>query len=180
MVYVFLAEGFEEIEALSTVDVLRRANIPVKTVGVSAREILGAHSISVKADLMIDGVVQEEITALVLPGGMPGAANLKNSAELAELLIFAKKEEKILAAICAAPLVLGNLGLLEGKKATCYPGFENELKGANIQNQKVCIDGNVITACGPAAALEFSLALVQKIADKETADKIRKGMLLEV
>ena len=111
---------------------------------------------------------------------MPGAVNLKNSAELAELLIFAKKEEKILAAICAAPLVLGNLGLLEGKKATCYPGFENELKGANIQNQKVCIDGNVITACGPAAALEFSLALVQKIADKETADKIRKGMLLEV
>ncbi len=180
MVYVFLAEGFEEIEALSSVDILRRAEIPVKTVGISGGEIIGAHGIAVKCDLTIEKIKTDEITAVVLPGGMPGAVNLKASNALAEILVYAYKNNKILAAICAAPLVLGNLGLLNGRCATCYPGFEDWLVGAKMQNKKVCVDGNIITASGPAAAIDFGLALVEKIKDIDAANKIRKGMLLEV
>lgn len=180
MVYVFLADGFEEIEALSAVDILRRANISVNTVGVSGKEVTGAHGITVKADITIGEVERFDIDALVLPGGMPGAVNLKNSAELSELLLYAKGESKILAAICAAPLVLGSLGLLKGKNATCYPGFEDELIGAKITDAKVCVDGDTVTASGPAAAADFAFALVEKLKDKNTAKQIRKGMLLEV
>ena len=180
MVYVFLADGFEEIEALSAVDILRRANISVNTVGVSGKEVTGAHGITVKADITMGEVERFDIDALVLPGGMPGAVNLKNSAELSELLLYAKGERKILAAICAAPLVLGSLGLLKGKSATCYPGFEDELIGAKITDAKVCVDGDTVTASGPAAAADFAFALVEKLKDKNTAKQIRKGMLLEV
>ncbi len=180
MVYVFLAEGFEEIEALTVVDVLRRADISVKTVGIGGSEIIGSHGITVKTDLKIEELKKEEITAVILPGGMPGAVNLKGSNALAEILLYANENAKILAAICAAPLVLGNLGLLNGRCATCYPGFEDQLIGAKTQNKKVCVDENIITASGPAAAIDFALMLVQKIKDTATANKIRKGMLLEV
>lgn len=180
MVYVFLANGFEEIEALSVVDILRRAEIETKTVGVTGKEITGTHGITVKADITVEDVDKNDIDAVVLPGGMPGAVNLKNSAEVEQLLLLCVGSGKVTAAICAAPLVLGNLGLLENKTATCYPGFEEELKGAKILRQNVCVDGNIITASGPAAANEFAFALVDKLKNSTASAKIRKGMLFEV
>lgn len=176
MVYVFLAEGFEEIEALTTVDILRRAEIDTKTVGISGKYVTGAHGITVKADLTAEMINKGDITAAVLPGGMPGAVNLKNSAAVKESLLYLAENNRLIAAICAAPLVLGNLGLLKNKNATCYPGFENELYGANYKDMPVCTDGNIITAFGPGAAVDFALELVKSIKDEKTADKIYLDM----
>ncbi len=176
MVYVFLADGFEEIEALSVVDILRRAEIATKTVGVSGEYVTGAHDIVVKADITDKEIKKDDITAVVLPGGMPGAVNLKNSAVVEDILLYLAANDKIIAAICAAPLVLGNLGLLKNKTATCYPGFENELIGAEYKEVPVCTDGNIITAFGPGAAVDFGLELVRKLKDNDMADKIYKGM----
>lgn len=176
MVYVFLADGFEEIEALSVVDILRRAEIDVKTVGISGECVTGAHNITVKADITADKIDKSNITAAVLPGGMPGAINLKNSAAVEDTLLYCAANDKVIAAICAAPLVLGNLGLLKNKTATCYPGFENELTGAEYKDIPVCVHGNIITAFGPGAAIDFGLELVKKLKNTELADKIYKGM----
>ncbi len=176
MVCVFLADGFEEIEALSVVDILRRAEIDTKTVAVSGEYVTGAHSITVKADITADKINKNDITAAVLPGGMPGSINLKNSAVVEEVLLYLAQNDKIIAAICAAPLVPGNLGLLKNKTATCYPGFENELIGAEYKDTPVCTDGNIITAFGPGAAIDFGLELVRILKNKATADKIYKGM----
>ena len=176
MVYVFLADGFEEIEALAVVDILRRAKIETKTVGVGALDIIGAHGISVKADMLIEDVNENELTAVVLPGGMPGTANLKKCEKLTEILMLAANNNKYIAAICAAPSVLGALGLLKNKTATCYPGFENELYGANYMDTPVCADGKIVTAFGPGAAVDFALELVKNIKDQKTADKIYSDM----
>ncbi len=176
MVYVFLADGFEEIEALSVVDILRRGDIETKTVGVGSTDITGAHGIIIKADISIEKVNREDITAVVLPGGMPGTKNLKNSAELVKIIKYSAQNNKILAAICAAPSVLGGLGMLKNKNATCYPGFEDELLGANYKDVPVCVDENIVTAFGPGAAIDFGLELVKILKDTETADKIYSGM----
>ena len=163
MVYVFLADGFEEIEALATVDIIRRAEIPVSTVGVGGKFVTGSHGIKVESDILPDQINRDDLTAVILPGGMPGSINLENSDIVKQTVMYAHNNKKIVAAICAAPMVLGHLGILNDKKATCYSGFEKELTGADVQNAPVCIDGNIITAWGAGAAMGFALEIVTAI-----------------
>ena len=178
MVYVFLADGFEEIEALSPVDLLRRAGVAVTTLGVGGkREIKGAHGITVLADAPDTDFADEAPTMVVLPGGMPGAANLDASPVVAKALANAAAAGGFLAAICAAPMVLGHKGYLAGKKATCYPGFEGELKGAETHRAPVVRDGNVITGAGMGVAAEFALELVAALCGKDKAALLEKGIL---
>ena len=173
MVYVFLAEGFEEIEALAPVDILRRADIDVKTVSITNDyEVCGAHGIKVKADILFD-MVSGDAEMLVLPGGMPGTINLGNFEPLCDML---KKATCKVAAICAAPSVFGQLGILKGKKATCYPGFEDKLAGAEISDLPVVVSENVITSRGAGTAHLFGFKLLELLKDKETAEALEKAM----
>ena len=176
--YVFLAEGFEEIEALAPVDVMRRAGLAVTMVSVTDDLVVkGAHGIPVVADALFAALDFEDAALLFLPGGLPGATNLEAHAGLGALL-KAKADEQgvVLSAICAAPLVLGGLGLLEGKQATCYPGFEDTMKGATYTAAKVTVDGNIFTACGPGAAWELGFTFVEHFCSAAKADELRKGM----
>ena len=131
MFYVFLAEGFEETEALAPVDVMRRAKLDVKTVGVTGECVTSSHGVPVKADITIDNIDLDDVQGVVLPGGMPGTLNLEANEKVLEAVKYSCENGKIVAAICAAPSILGHLGILDGKKATCFPGFEKELKGAD-------------------------------------------------
>lgn len=180
IVYVFLADDFEESEALTVVDVLRRANQTVKMVSVTGDLMVrGAHRISVVADKLFEDCKFESVKALVLPGGMPGAETLGKHKGLLDLLAKHQNSETLIAAICAAPMVLGEADLLKGKKAVVYPGFESHLKGATIEDKLVVIDEKVITGKGPAAALPFALALAEALAGKEVADNLKQGMCVE-
>ncbi len=173
MVYCFLATGFEEIEALATVDILRRANIDVRTVGVAEDVIVGSHQIPVLADIRENGVVLDDtLEAVILPGGMPGTLNLQKSESVQKAIDYAVATDKYVCAICAAPLILGHKNLLEGKKATCYPGFEKDLKGAEATGCFVEEDGKFITGKGAGIAIDFALRIVEKLVSKEEADKI--------
>ena len=176
--YVFLAEGFEEIEALAPVDVMRRAGLSVTTVSVTDNLVVkGAHGIPVVADATFDRLDYADAALLFLPGGLPGATNLEAHTGLCQLLSAkASQGDVIISAICAAPLVLGGLGLLQGKQATCYPGFEGTMQGATYTASQVTIDGNVFTACGPAAAWELGFTFVEHFCGKEQADALRSGM----
>ncbi len=174
MIYVFLADGFEEIEALAPVDLLRRAGVAVQTVGITGKTVTGSHNISVTADILPEEVVlNEAVQAVVLPGGMPGAKNLDADETVSRAIAFAAEKGKLLCAICAAPFLLGKRGLLQGKKAICYPGFEKDLTGAEISEQSVCRDGNIITAKGMGVATEFGLKIVEALSDEETAAQLR-------
>lgn len=176
---IFLADGFEEIEALTPVDVLRRAGIDVKTVSVTPhKQVTGAHHIPVMADALFEEVNYDEMDLLVLPGGMPGSTNLLNHAALNKLIIKSSNEDKWIAAICAAPMILGELSLLKGKKATCYPGFEKHLLGADSTGNPVETDGRITTGRGVGAAMEFSLRLVELLIDKDTAEKLAGKMVV--
>ena len=177
MNYIFLAPGFEEIEALTVIDVLRRADIPVKSVSITDDlTVVGAHAISVLADCMLKEVDFEAAHYLILPGGMPGATNLSNCKPLTAHLQAHHEAQKPLAAICAAPLVLGRLGLLHGIEAICYPGFEHELQGARLSNHNVAQSQRIVTAKGPAYALDFALKLVADIKGDSVAEAIKKAM----
>lgn len=174
-VYVFLADGFEEIEALTPVDLLRRAGVEVQTVSImEGKQVTGSHQIRVEADLMLAEADFESVSVLVLPGGMPGAAHLGECGKLLEeLKRFAGQPEKKVAAICAAPSVLGQNGILNGKKAICFPGFEDKLIGAEVQTgAKAVVDGNVITSRGMGTAIDFGLALVAELCGREKAEKL--------
>lgn len=176
---LLLANGFEEIEALGTVDVLRRAEIHVQTVSVSNElKVTGAHNVTVFADKLFKDVDFSAIDVLILPGGMPGAKNLNEHKGVKEQIKAFVSEGKYIAAICAAPMVLGGLELLKGKKATCYPGFEPYLSGAKITGEKVTVDGKIITGKGPGLIFDFALQLVEIIAGKETRKKVAEGLLL--
>ena len=178
-IYVFLAEGFEEIEALTPVDVLRRAGLSVKTVSIMDKQVVvGAHGIPVLADMMFADVDSEATEMILLPGGLPGATNLDAHEGLAKMILDFAKAKKSLAAICAAPLVFGNRGLLQGKKATCYPGFETYLQGAEYTAALVEKDGNFITAKGPGAALEFAFAIVEKYCGGQMVHELKHGMMI--
>ena len=158
-VALLLAEGFEELEALTPVDILRRAGIEIDTIAIASRNVTGSHGITVVADKVQDEVNPKDYTAVIFPGGMPGATNL-DASEFSDRMISAVIENGgRLAAICAAPLVLGRRGLLEGKKATCFPGFERELRGATVTGENVVTDGNITTASGMPAAYAFALEL---------------------
>ena len=178
MIYMFLADGFEEVEALCPLDILRRAGFEVTTVGIGGKDVIrGAHGIIVHAD--IPDVMYRDSTPemLILPGGMPGSKNLDESRIVDSALRAAARKGAYLAAICAAPMVLGKRGYLEGKKAVCFPGFEEHLIGATVDGEKAVIrDGNVITAKGMGAAFDFGLELVRALKDDGTAEKIRDSV----
>ena len=179
-IFVFLADGFEEIEALTPVDILRRAGLSVKTVSVMGDQVVaGAHGVPVMADMMFDEVNAEDAEMILLPGGLPGATNLDAHQGLSQMIMDFAKEEKPLAAICAAPLVFGNRGLLEGKKVTCYPGFETYLKGAQYTAALVEKDGNFITGKGPGAAMEFAFAIVEKYCGIDKVNELKQGMMIQ-
>jgi 4-methyl-5(b-hydroxyethyl)-thiazole monophosphate biosynthesis len=176
MVYLFLANGFEEIEALAVVDVLRRANIEVKTVGIGGQNITGAHGISVRSDISENEIDYNDITAVILPGGMPGTTNLLNSKTVEKAVLTANQNDNLVAAICAAPIVLGKLGLLNNKEATCFPGFEGKLNGAKLSCEKVCKSGNIITATAAGAAIDFALKIVGYLISESAADKLKNEL----
>ena len=178
MVYLFLIDNFEEIEALSTVDILRRAEIPVTTVGVFGTELKGAHGISVKADKLFEESDFSDAEALILPGGMGSLDFLKHAA-LCELLCSHAAHGKVVAAICAAPSVLGELGILRGYRATCYPGFEERLRGATYMEESVCQDRNCVTARGPGVSDKFAFSLVSMLKDNQLVDELRTAMQYE-
>ncbi len=166
MIYVLLADGFEEIEALTPVDMLRRAGCEVRTVGIGKKTITGAHGIPVCADLVSDEATADGVRMVILPGGMPGTKHLAASAFVEETLARVSREGGYLAAICAAPTVLAKYGYLKGKRATCFPGFEKELSGAVYTDLPVVTDGKIVTAKDMTEALSFSVALLA-IADAE-------------
>ena len=153
MIYMFLANGFEEIEALCPLDLLRRAGLEVTTVGIGGEMIRGSHGITVQADMPDTMFADADPDMVILPGGMPGSKNLDASRVVDAALRVAARKGSFIAAICAAPFVLGRRGLLAGKEAICYPGFENELTGAKISDKRVVRDGNIITAAGMGVAL---------------------------
>ena len=175
MVVVFLANGFEEIEALATVDILRRANLHVTTVGVGSAAPVGAHHMEIKADITAEELSVDGLEAVILPGGMPGTLNLEQSSVVQNAVAFAMKQYLPIGAICAAPSILGHAGYLQGKRATCYPGFESELHGA-VLCDGVVTDGNITTACGAGVAVDFALELVARLSSVEKAEKIRGAM----
>jgi protein deglycase len=175
MVYVFFADGFEEIEAIAPVDILRRSNIAVKTVGVGGRSIRGAHGITIAADIDVDSVGQDS-EMIVLPGGMPGTRNLEKSAAVQKCIDYVAERGAFIAAICAAPSILGHKGLLRGKKAVCYPGYEKDLVGASVMSSQVCEDGQIITGNGPGAAFAFGLLLASRLGGD--VGTVKSGMLI--
>lgn len=175
MIYVLLAEGFEEIEALEPVDIMRRAGLEVATVGIAGKTVRGAHGIAVIADMELDGVEPEKMDALVLPGG-PGHELLDASNGVHYLINTAHADGKYIAAICAAPSVIGKKGLLRDKNATCFPGYEDYLYGAKITGEKAVVDGKFITARGAGAAAEFGFAIVSELCGGEAAQKLRRTM----
>ena len=177
MIYVLLAHGFEEIEALTVVDILRRANIDVKMVSISnGISVAGAHNITVQADITMDMIQKDEMEMLILPGGMPGTDNLEKSEEVIDLITYANDNGKYISAICAAPKILGKMNILKLKSAVCYPGYEGELIGANISEEDVVIDGNIITSKAAGTASSFAFALVEVLLNKKTANNVSKKM----
>lgn len=176
MLYMFLADGFEEIEAIATLDVLRRADIEVATVGVTDKVVTGTHNIKVVADKTIDEITTENLIGIILPGGMPGTENLENSQIVKQYIAHCFHEEKLICAICAAPSILGHMGILDSKLATCYPGFEKELKKAFVSKELIAIDDNIITAKGAGAAIKFALNIVANLKSRKLALSIKESM----
>lgn len=177
-VYVFLANGFEDVEALIPVDVLRRGGVEVVTVSVvnGSQVVETAHRVRVEADTMFADCDFSDADLLLLPGGMPGASNLNDHEGVRQALLKQHAAGRKVAAICAAPLVLGGLGILRGRRATCYPGFEQTLEGATYTADLFTVDGNVTTGEGPAAAFPFAYSLLSQLTDEATAQQIAVGM----
>jgi len=181
MIYMFLAEGFEEVEAITPLDILRRAGADIKTVAVNGNGLLveGAHGISVKADIGMSEVKVDEAEMIILPGGGKGTENLKASEALREIILSVNEKEGYIAAICAAPTVLGGMGLLKKRRATCYPSMAGELieSGAKYKNDKVVFDGHFITSEGAGTAADFGFALMDKFFSKSETDRLRLTMV---
>ena len=177
-IYVFLADGFEEIEAVAPIDVFRRAELEVITVSVTGDQLVtGAHGLTVAADSLFEDLSFEGDFLLFLPGGMPGTLNLEAHEGLRELIGQQAAKGNKIAAICAAPSILGKMGLLNGKEAICYPGFENFLTGASVSDQDVVQSGSVFTAKGPGVAIDFALALVEDLKGPDVAAQVSGGMI---
>ncbi len=177
-VVIFLANGCEEVEALTPVDVLRRAGVDVVTVSISdSLTVVGGHNISIAADLLFEDVNFDDVNMVVLPGGLGGRNNLMAHSGVVDVCKQFNEEGKFVTSICASPSVLGENGILMGRKAICYPGFELQLKGAEIINENVVKDNNIITSKGPATALEFSLKLAEVLVGRNKAEEVAKGML---
>lgn len=176
MFYLFLAEGFEETEALAALDVMRRARLSVQTVGVTGVYVTSSHGVTVKPDIDISDITCEDLEGVVLPGGMPGTTNLEKSDAVLDCVRYCYENGKITAAICAAPSILGHLGMLDGRRATCFPGFESHLTGAVYTAAHTETDGNVVTGKGAGCAIEFGHAIVSLALGKAAADKVIEDM----
>ena len=180
MIYVFLATGFEDIEALAPVDIMRRAGLEVQTVSITGEQIVtSAHGVGIVADMLLSDVDFPKAEMLVLPGGLPGSTNLDACKPLTQAIVRHFEAGGAIAAICAAPLVFGHLGLSQGRRATCYPGVESELKGATYTSAIVEQDGNIITGKGPGAAFEFGYTIVEYFRGQSVSQILREGMIYE-
>lgn len=180
MIYVFLANGFEEVEALAPVDMLRRAKLDVTTVGVTGKIVTGSHRIPVTADITAEELqIGADMEMIVLPGGMPGTLNEEASETVQAAIDYCAKNDRWIGAICAAPSILGHKGLLQGKTVTCYTGFEKDLLGAEIGSDGVIQDGKYITARGAGVAVDFGLELVGAMLGKEAQAQIRASILCD-
>ena len=178
-VFIFLATGFEEIEAIAPIDIFRRANLDVVTVSISdTKYVIGAHGISVAADVLLADTDFRSADLLFLPGGMPGTKNLDASEVLKQLISVQLDKNKPVAAICAAPSILGKMGLLSGKEAVCFPGFENQLTGAMLSENKIVKSGIIHTAKGAGVAIQFALSLVAELKSQAEADRIANSICL--
>lgn len=178
MVYVMLADGFEEVEALAPVDVLRRAGVQVQTVGVTGQTVAGSHGVLVQADCTPAGVQLDTAEMIVLPGGLQGTKNLYASEFVREAVQYCLGHDKYVAAICAAPsVILGGMGLLQGKAATCYPGMEQGMTGADAQDKPCCIDGKIITGRAMGASLTFGLKLCAALKGQAAADEVARKIV---
>ncbi len=180
MMYVFLANGFEELEAIAPVDILKRSRIPLKTVGVGGKVISGSLGTEITADITIEEVKKEDIEGIILPGGMPGTDNLYANEKIRDIVNYCAERNILIAAICAAPSILGKMGILENKFACCYPGFEESLKGAKISDSLVCSDKNIITAKGPGAATEFGFKILEYLKNDKAAEVVKKSMQFRI
>ncbi len=177
MIYLFLADGFEECEALAPLDILRRAEIEIKTVGIGKKYIKGSHNIEISADITENEIVLDEnLKGVILPGGMPGTLNLEKSDAVQKAIDFAAANNLLISAICAAPSILGHKNILNGKKATCFTGFEDDLIGATVCDCPVVRDNNIITAYGAGAAFPFGFELLSYLKGEDTAKKLKKQM----
>ncbi len=175
-VLVLMAEGLEEIETITIIDVLRRAEVDVTTAATGKNPVPGSHDISILADILLEEANESVYDAVVLPGGMPGSANLRDDNRVISMIQSFHASSRYVGAICAAPIVLGRAGLVEGKKATCFPGFENELSGASYVPEPVIQDGRIITGKGPGCAIPFALKLVKNFVNAERSKQIKEAM----
>jgi|WetSurMetagenome_2_1015567.scaffolds.fasta_scaffold369967_1 protein deglycase len=179
-ILIYLADGFEEIEAITPVDVLRRAGCEVKTVSVSQKkEVTSRRGVIVLADQLFSGADHEHADMIILPGGQPGSDNLNNHAGLKKLIVQFHQQGKMIGAICAAPLVLGSAGILKGRKVTCFPGTEPKLTGATCNGNEVEVDENIITGKGPGVALKFSLKIVELLLGNPKCEELKKAMIVQ-
>lgn len=179
MVYLFLADGFEIVEAMAPLDILRRGGVEVKTVGVLGKNVVCSKGVEVKADITIDQVDMKGCEMIILPGGLPGAEYLRDSEKIEEIIDYAEANGIYMAAICAAPMVLGLRGVLRGKKAVCYPGYEKELQGAQVMDSGrygVVTDGRVITGRGAGVSIDFGLALLTALKGRKAAEAVAGKM----
>lgn len=175
---IFMADGCEEIEGLTVVDIVRRAKLDITTISIMGRkEITGSHKVTFLADALSGEVDYDELDGIVLPGGMPGTLNLGADETVNQVIRRFADEGKLVAAICAAPSVLGAAGILDGKNATCHPGFEEKLIGAKTFEDTVVVDGNVITSRGMGTAIDFALAIVKYFAEEETVEHVKQGLV---
>lgn len=178
MIYVFLANGFEEVEALTPVDMLRRCGLETVLVGVGGKTVKSSHGVIVETDVAAEDIKPDaNLEMVILPGGMPGTLNLEKSAEVQKAIDFCVENDRYVAAICAAPSILGHRGLLKGKTAVCYTGFEAELTGASIGSEPVYTDGKIITSKGAGTALEFSFELVKNLVSEERMNILKESVI---
>ena len=179
MVYVLLGTGFEETEAIVPVDLLRRAGIPVMTVGINGKTVYGGHNIGIEADILLDEMDLSNMDMIVLPGGLGGVASIRGSKQAMDAVRYAWKNGKYTAAICAAPTILAELGITNGRNATCYPGCEADMSTANVSGDLACVqDGNLITGASAGCAVPFGLALIRVLKGQQTADKVAQQIVI--
>lgn len=171
---MFFADGFEEVEAIAALDVIRRAKIEIESVGIGSKQITGSHNITVICDKTVDDIkISDKLEGIILPGGMPGTKNLQNNSTVNDFIDYCVENGLYVCAICAAPMILGSKGLLNGRKATCFPGFEEYLEGAILGDGYVCTDGNFITAKGMGSAVNFGLAIVSAVKGEDFSAELK-------
>ncbi len=176
MIYIFLAQGFEECEALVPLDILRRAGIEVNAVGIGSKVVSGSHGIKIECDISENEAVTDKLEGIILPGGMPGTLNLEKSNTVQKFIDFSAENGLLISAICAAPSILGHKNLLSNKTATCFTGFEKDLTGAKVVNEPAVKDGNIITAYGAGAAFDFGFLILEALKGEEIAQNMKKQM----